>query len=50
MKAERAYSQIIQKNTLLISDSDMLSQALKYAPGQNKKPISLLWDLTHVVP
>ncbi len=33
------------EETLLISDSDMLSQALKYAAGQNKKPISLLWDL-----
>ena len=33
------------EETMLISDTDLLSHAQKYAPGQTKRPISLLWDL-----
>ena len=33
------------EQTMLLDDSDFLTHAIKHAPGEGQRPISLLWDL-----
>jgi len=33
------------EESMLMDEGDLLTQALKFSPGQGKRPISLLWDL-----
>jgi len=33
------------EESMLMDEDDLVTQALKFSPGQGKRPISLLWDL-----
>jgi len=36
---------LISEESMLLDEGDLVTQALKFSPGQGKRPISLLWDL-----